>query len=104
MRRLSLLALILVAGLLAVGAAVATAATPVALAAGAPGVSPNAAPAWLAAAPTGAQFAAVMSCEPPTRFFCVNQQCHCGVQCGSKGVASFTCNETTHVSSCTCNP
>ncbi len=101
MRRTSLLAFALVAGLLAAGAVLATSAAPPA---GAPAVSPQTAPAWLAAAPAGAQFAAVMSCEPPTRFFCVNQQCHCGVQCGSKGVASFTCNETTHVSSCTCNP
>jgi hypothetical protein len=56
------------------------------------------------AAPAGAHFAAIMHCEPPTRFFCVNASCWCGVSCGSRGVASFTCNEATNVSNCTCNP
>jgi len=95
---LALLLTLACAGALAAATtAPATPATPAVTTAAAVLQSPGAAPA-------GAHFAALMSCEPPTRFFCVNASCHCGVLCGSRGVASFTCNETTHVSNCTCNP
>jgi len=94
MRRTTLLSFALL--LLALAAA-ALAAVPAVPTASAPNL-----PAFLQGA-HGAQPAFVMSCEPPTRFFCVNASCHCGVSCGSSGVKSFTCNETTHVSSCVCN-
>jgi hypothetical protein len=54
--------------------------------------------------PAGAQFVFVNNCEPPTRFVCVNKSCACTQLCGSKGVQSFTCNSTTGVSNCVCNP
>ncbi len=44
----------------------------------------------------------VSQCEPPTRFVCVNKQCQCGVQCGSCGIASFTCDPNTGASNCKC--
>jgi hypothetical protein len=102
MRRASILALALVASLLAAGAALANpaAATP------APIAIDQTLPAWLAdAAPLGAHFTAIMKCEPPTRFYCVNQQCQCyNITCAANGVASFTCSEANHTSSCKCNP
>lgn len=102
MRSTSILALALVASLLTAGAALANPATPTP----SPAPAAQALPAWLAdAAPLGAHFTAIMKCEPPTRFYCVNQQCYCyNLTCAGKGVASFTCNEANHTSSCQCNP
>jgi hypothetical protein len=103
MRRTSILALALVASLLTAGAALANPAT--ATSTPAPIATDQALPAWLDAAPLGAHFTAVMKCEPPTRFYCVNQQCYCyNLTCAAKGVASFTCNEASHTSSCKCKP
>ncbi len=100
MCRTSILALALVAGLLSAGAALAHPAAP---------AQASASPAMtaflqsLSGPPAGGEPVAVMHCEPPTRFPCVNKECQCGVTCGSAGVKSFTCNPTTFVSTCTCN-
>lgn len=106
MRRTSILALALVASLLTAGAALANPVTPTPTPTATATATGQALPAWLAdAAPLGAHFTAVMQCEPPTRFYCVNQQCYCyNLTCAGRGVASFTCNEASHTSSCKCNP
>jgi hypothetical protein len=45
----------------------------------------------------------VALCSPPANDVCVNKNCECvRFQCSRCGVKSFTCNETTGVSSCVC--
>ena len=42
-------------------------------------------------------------CSPPTNDVCVDKNCECvRSQCRRCGVQSFTCNESTGVSSCVC--
>jgi hypothetical protein len=42
-------------------------------------------------------------CSPESNDVCVNKDCECvRFQCSRCGVKSFTCNETTGVSSCVC--
>jgi len=42
-------------------------------------------------------------CSPPANDVCVNKNCECvRFQCSHCGVKSFTCNESTGVSSCVC--
>jgi hypothetical protein len=43
-------------------------------------------------------------CSPPTNDVCPYKQCEClRYTCSRCGIKSFTCNESTGVSSCVCN-
>jgi hypothetical protein len=52
--------------------------------------------------PPGAQPMALL-CSPPTIYFCVNEQCYCRQRCATKGIKSFTCNESAQTFKCVCN-
>jgi hypothetical protein len=45
----------------------------------------------------------IVLCSPPTNDVCVNKNCEClRYTCSHCGIKTFTCNETTGVSSCVC--
>jgi hypothetical protein len=112
MCRTSILVLTLVAALATAGAALAHPATPAST-----NAPTQALPAWLAdstpAAAPGVPPLAIgvpeptpmgALCSPPTNDYCPYANCICVrftcAHCG--GVKSFTCNEATQTSTCTC--
>lgn len=82
---------------LACGAAFAAAPPPAPVAPTSPALA-----AVLSGPAAGAQYMVITRCVP-TINVCANKACQCDVTCGSRGVKSFTCNQSTGASTCVCN-